>query len=75
MASTTATRVWRVYKAAGKEWPQLDDDELIDFMVMEAVAVKVTKEDAEQAKTDEKREWKKDKEGLDNLRSIKTTAQ
>ncbi len=70
MAGTTATRLWRVCKEAGRPFPQLDDDDVIDFMVMEAVALKVDKEDAKAQKKAEVKDWKKDKAGLDELREI-----
>lgn len=68
--STTAMRLWRVSKQAGRPWPVLDSDDVIDFMVMEAVALKVMQHDAEEAKKQEQKNWKRDKEGLDKLREI-----
>lgn len=63
--------MWRVYKESGRPWPTLDDDDLIDYMIMEAVSMKVMKEDQKSKKDAEKRDWKKDKAGLDALRDIK----
>lgn len=68
VASTTATRIWRVAKAAGRPWPVLCEDDVIDYMVMEAIAVKSAKDDEKAQEQAEKKDWKKDKEGLDNLR-------
>ncbi len=64
MASTTSTRVWRASKAAGRPFPRISDDDVIDFMVMEAVGLKVAQEDAdarERAEADSrKKSWKGD---------------
>lgn len=70
MAGNTATRLWRVCKEAGRPFPNLDEDDVIDFMITEAVALKVDKEDAAAQKKEETKNWKKDKEGLDNLREL-----
>ena len=45
MKGTTGTRLWRVHKDAGRPWPVIDDDDVIDYMVMEAISLKVRKED------------------------------
>lgn len=70
VGSTAATRMWRVFKAAGRPWPRLDEDDVIDYMIMEAVCLKVNKDDENQEKEQEKKEWMKDKSGLDNLREV-----
>jgi hypothetical protein len=59
VASTASTRLWRTCKEAGRPFPKVSEDDVIDFMVMEAVAVKVNKEDQEAQKKREKEEWKK----------------
>lgn len=41
---------------------------MIDFMVMEAVAIKVSNEDREAAERDKRTDWKRDKEGFKRLR-------
>lgn len=46
----------------------MDSDEVVDFMVMEAVALKANKEEQDAQDKNEKKEWKRDKEGLDKLR-------
>jgi hypothetical protein len=43
---------------------------VIDYMVMEAVALKVSKEDEDLRKEAERKEWRKDSSGLDALREI-----
>lgn len=57
-------------KAAGRPWPVLDSDDVIDYMVMEAVAIKVGKEEAKAEKKAKAQDWKRDKEGLDKLKAI-----
>lgn len=37
--------MWQVYKDGGRPWPVLDEDDVIDYMVMEAVAIKVRDEE------------------------------
>jgi hypothetical protein len=51
--------MWRVYNAAKRPWPVLHPDPVIDYLIMEAVAVKVAKEDEEaqkQAERDSKKQ-------------------
>lgn len=62
--------MWRVYKASGRPWPVLcPDDDVLDYMVMEAVFIRAQQEDQkaqEQAEKDqERKQWKKD-----NMKSI-----
>lgn len=57
--------MWRVCKEAGRPWPVLSEDSVIDYMVMEAVALKVKKAEAEEQKKAEKKEWqRKERERL-----------
>lgn len=63
-------RLWTVCKEAGRGWPELDTDDVIDFMVMEAVAVKVAKEREKAEQNKKADEFKHDKAGLDRLRDI-----
>lgn len=60
--------MWRTHKAAGRPWPKLSDDDVLDYMVMEAVALKANKEDREREKEQEKKKFKKDFSGLDQYR-------
>lgn len=60
MASTTSTRLWQVHKAAGRPWPVLDEDPVIDFKIMEAIAVKINVEEEKAHKKAERDNWKKD---------------
>jgi hypothetical protein len=53
--------MWRVCKDAGRPWPVIcPDDDVLDYMVMEAVALKVRKEEREAEKQVEKNQWKKE---------------
>jgi hypothetical protein len=52
--------MWRVCKEAGRPWPILSDDSVIDYMVMEAVALKVRKADEKAQKEAEREQWKKE---------------
>lgn len=51
--------MWRVCREAGRPWPVLSDDPVIDYMVMEAVMLKVRKQDDEARKANERNDWKK----------------
>lgn len=73
MASESSTRLWRVHKAAGRPWPVLcPEDDVIDYMVMEAVAIKAAKADekaAEEARKEQERQkFKSDTSALDQYR-------
>lgn len=61
--------MWRVYKDAGRPWPVLcPEDDVIDYMVMEAVALKARKAEDDDRKHAEREQWKKEqKEKLKNL--------
>lgn len=60
--------MWRVFKAAGKPFPDLCEDDVINYMILESVALKAAKEEKDAEKTTEQNQWKKDKGGLDELR-------
>lgn len=47
MASTTSTRLWRTCKAANRPFPQLVEDDVLDYLIAEAVSLKVAREDRE----------------------------
>jgi hypothetical protein len=53
--------MWRTLSEANRPWPVLCDDDVIDYMVMEAVAMKVADENKNQAKESEKSAWRKDR--------------
>jgi hypothetical protein len=46
----------------------MDEDDVIDFMIMEAVALKYAKEENQTERQRKVQEFKKDKQGLDELR-------
>lgn len=60
--------MWRVYRAANRPWPVISPDPVIDYMVMEAVYLKVQVEDAQAEKQREIADWKTDKSKLDQFR-------
>ncbi len=64
MASDLGPRLWRVSKEAGRPVPRFSEDDVIDYMVLEAVALKVWKQEEEASKKKEKSDWKNDKESL-----------
>lgn len=53
--------MWRICKEAGRSWPVISEDPVIDYMIMEAVALRVHAEDDKQRKAKEREEWKKQK--------------
>lgn len=63
-------RLWRTSKEAGRPFPVLDEDDVIDFMIVEAISARVNKEELDLQKKKKVADWKHDKEGLDNLRHI-----
>lgn len=73
VASTTSTRIWRVAKAAGREFPTLVEDDVLDYLITEAVYLKVARQDEEfrkQAEAEAKRSQFKEesKSDLDKFR-------
>lgn len=50
--------MWRVCKAAGRPFPQVSEDDVIDFLVCEAISIKVAKEDKNAIDAAKKNEWK-----------------
>lgn len=60
--------MWRVCRAANRPWPVLSEDPVIDYMVMEAVFLKVQAEDRQAEKDRKIAEWKQDTTKLDQFR-------
>lgn len=62
--SPTSSRIWRVAKAAGREFPTLVEDDVLDYLITEAVYLKVAHQDEEfrkQAEDESKRkQWKQE---------------
>lgn len=52
--------MWRVCKEAGRPWPKLSDDDVIDYMVMEAVALRAAKEAEKAQKAAERKQWQEE---------------
>ncbi len=53
--------MWRVCKEAGRSWPVLvPDDDVLDYMVMEAVCLKAREEDKKDEKAREIAQWKQE---------------
>lgn len=50
--------MWRVSSAANRPFPQVSDDDVLDFMVTEAVAVKVTAIDRKAEEERRRKEWR-----------------
>ena len=68
MGSTISTRMWRAHKASGRPWPKMDTDEVVDYLILEAVAAKAAKEEEEHQKEKERTNWKKDVTNLEQFR-------
>ena len=69
MASESSIRLWRVHKDAGRPWPIIcEEDDVIDYMVMEAVAIRVRREDEKAEKARKRKEWQRESGSLDQFR-------
>lgn len=44
MASSISTRLWSVFRDAGRPFPRLTDDDVLDFVIVEAIRAKVGEE-------------------------------
>ncbi len=50
-----------MHKEAGRPWPVIcPEDDVIDYMVMEAVAIRVQQADEQARKDEERKQWKKE---------------
>lgn len=56
--------MWRVTKEAGRPWPVLSEDPVLDYMVMEAVAIKVRREEEKAQREQARKEFKRDVDHL-----------
>ena len=55
--------MWRVCKEAGRPWPTLcPEDDVLDYMVMEAVYLRVQKQEEQARKDAERKRWQKDQQ-------------
>lgn len=59
VASKSALRVFDACKAAGRPLPQFSKDEVLDYMVTEAIVAKAGERAKQEEKAREKEEWKK----------------
>lgn len=61
--------MWRTCREAGRPWPVIcPDDDVIDYMIMEAVHIKVLKEQQKAEKQAAANQWKEDTSELDQFR-------
>lgn len=60
--------MWLAHEAANRPWPVLDEDPVIDFKIMEAVAVRVQRTKQKAREEAEKRQWRKDTSDLEDFR-------
>lgn len=56
--------MWRTCRDANRPFPRISDDDVIDYMVMEAIALKVRKEERDAAEKAKREEWKQDRDKL-----------
>lgn len=61
-----AMRTWRVHKAARRPYPKVSDDEVVDYLVIEALALKAGKERQEAEEEAKKQAWKNQTDELRN---------
>lgn len=59
MASTSAVRLVRVCKTAGRPLPRFSDDDVIDYMVAEAIVMREWESVKAEQKKRERDDWKK----------------
>ena len=58
VGSSLSTRLFRTLKEAGRTLPEFSDDDVLDYMVVEAVVMKAREEEAEEKKKAERRAWR-----------------
>lgn len=56
--------MWRVFKEAGRPFPRFTEDDVLDYMLIEAILLKVQREDEEQRKKQKTREWRANRDDL-----------
>lgn len=52
--------MWTTYREAGRPIPRFSDDDFIDYCVIEAISLKVRKQEADAKKKAERDQWKKE---------------
>ena len=59
MASESSIRLWRVCKEANRPWPVIcSEDDVLDYMIMEAVFLRVRRQDERDQQAHKVSEWK-----------------
>jgi hypothetical protein len=56
--------MWHTLRAAGRPWPKLDPDPVIDYMIMEAIHIKIGREQQEAEKAAKLEAWRSDRDHL-----------
>jgi hypothetical protein len=62
-------RLLRVSRKAGRPLPRFSDDDVLDFMVAEAIVVKDALAEQKERKEAERAEWKTDRSAIRDLAS------
>lgn len=58
-----------MYREAGRPIPPLHDDPVIDYMIIEAIAIKIRKEDKAAEKQQTRRNWQHERsDALEQMR-------
>lgn len=60
-------RLLRVSRRAGRPLPKFSDDDVLDFMVAEAIVIKDAQEEKKERKEAERAEWKTDRSAIRDL--------
>ena len=71
----TSLRVWRVCKETGREFPRLTDDDALDFMIVEALAMKAQVLEQEQQEQMNRKDFRGSHKGLTRADLEKAKAQ
>lgn len=64
MVSSLSTRLWLTNREAGRPFPQVSDDDVLDYLVMEAIRVKIGEEAKEAQKDQERDSWRREVKGM-----------
>lgn len=52
--------MWRVYRSSKRPWPAFSEDDVIDYMVMEAVSAKAAKAEADEIEAQKRKRWQEE---------------
>lgn len=64
MESSTSTRLWLAYREAGRPFPKLSDDDVLDFLGVEAIRLKIGEEQRAGQDAKEREDWRKAHKGM-----------